>query len=278
MDLSVVGYRMEPAVVSWNASRAVLYALGVGAGSDDPRLELAFTTDDSTTVRQAVLPTFPVVLGRRIDRPLGSYDRAMTLHAELEVSALTTLPPAGSATVVAGVESIHDKGSGALVTTRTTFTDPATGRPLAETRSRAFIRGEGGFGGSRGPSPTWVEPGREPDSVVVQRTAPAQALLYRLSGDRNPLHSDPAVAARAGFEQPILHGACTYGFAARALLRAVFDSEVDLFGAMRARFAAPVLPGALLRTSIWRQDDGASFVTRDEAGRTVLDRGSVTAR
>jgi acyl dehydratase len=179
---------------------------------------------------------------------------------------------------VAAVESIQDKGSGALVTFSATFTDPATGRLLAQTRTGSFVRGEGGFGGEREPSVPWTPPDREPDVVVRQQTAVWQPLLYRLSGDRNPLHSDPEIAARGGFDRPILHGACTYGFVGRALLHAVLDSDVDRFGAMTARFAAPVYPGQELHTSIWRTDDGAVFVTRDETGRIVLGQGSLTAR
>jgi acyl dehydratase len=179
---------------------------------------------------------------------------------------------------VAAVDSIQDKGSGALVTFGATFTDPSTGRLLAETRTGSFVRGEGGFGGDRGPSTPWTAPEREPDVVVRQLTSVWQPLLYRLSGDRNPLHSDPEIAARGGFDRPILHGACTYGFVGRALLHGVLDSDVDRFGSMKARFAAPVYPGQELHTSIWRQDDGAVFVTQDETGRTVLGQGLLTER
>jgi acyl dehydratase len=278
MDMSVVGYRTEPVTVTWDSARAILYALGVGAGSEDPQRELKFTTENSVGVAQAVLPTFPMVIGRRVDRPFGDYDRARSLHAEQEIRLHESLPPDGSAEVVAAVDSIQDKGSGALVTFGATFTDPSTGRLLAETRTGSFVRGEGGFGGDRGPSTPWTAPEREPDVVVRQLTSVWQPLLYRLSGDRNPLHSDPEIAARGGFDRPILHGACTYGFVGRALLHGVLDSDVDRFGSMKARFAAPVYPGQELHTSIWRQDDGAVFVTQDETGRTVLGQGLLTER
>jgi acyl dehydratase len=278
MDMSVVGHRTEPVTVSWDPARAILYALGVGAGSEDPQRELQFTTENSVGVTQAVLPTFPMVLGRRVDRPFGDYDRARSLHAEQEIRLHETLPPDGSAEVVAAVHSIQDKGSGALVTFGSTFTDPATGRVLAETTTGSFVRGEGGFGAARPPSDPWRPPDREPDVVVRQRTAIWQPLIYRLSGDRNPLHSDPRTAARGGFDRPILHGACTYGFVGRALLHAVLGSDVDRFGSMRARFAAPVYPGQELHTAVWRTDDGAVFLTRDEAGRPVLGQGRLTGR
>src|SRR6185437_12676410 len=117
------------------------------------------------------------------------------------------------------------KGSGALVATEAVAVDAATGEPMITSRSSVFIRGEGGFGGPRGTAPDWPEPSVEPDVQVSYPTRPEQALLYRLSGDRNPLHSDPAFAARAGFPRPILHGLCTYGFAVRGLIDAVLDGD-----------------------------------------------------
>jgi acyl dehydratase len=156
--------------------------------------------------------------------------------------------------------------------------DYSSGALLAEVRTGLFIRGAGGFGGTRGETGPWQQPDRSPDHVVEYRTRPDQALLYRLSGDRNPLHSDPAYAAKAGFDRPILHGLCTFGFTGRALLHALCDSDPSGFGSMSVRFASPVLPGQTLDVLIWvTGEDEAVFQTR--VGNTVvLDRGTFTRK
>jgi acyl dehydratase len=178
--------------------------------------------------------------------------------------------------VVATVTRIADKGSGALVSTENTATDAETGALLVTTRSGVFIRGEGGFGRSGGPSAEWALPDRAPDEQVRYATRPEQALLYRLSGDRNPLHSDPAFAARGGFARPILHGLCTYGFTGRALLHALCGSDPNRFDAMSGRFTRPVLPGQELVVSIWSDTPGSAlFRTATDDGTVVIDRGRV---
>ena len=149
---------------------------------------------------------------------------------------------------------------------------------LLSSTTSAFIRGEGGFGGDRGPPDSWARPDRDPDLQVTQPTRPEQALLYRLTGDRNPLHTDPAFAARGGFATPILHGLCTYGFTGRALLHAVCGGDPARFGCMSGRFSQPVLPGETLITSIWRDDDGALFQTAKPDGTVVIDRGRMQVR
>ena len=148
------------------------------------------------------------------------------------------------------------------------------GVPYGANYNYSFMRyGEGGFGGDRGPSSSWVRPEREPDQRVEYGTRPEQALLYRLSGDHNPLHSDPTFAAGGGFERPILHGLCTYGFTGRALLHALCGSDPTRFGTMHARFTRPVLPGDTLVISMWAGADGALFQTATQDGTVVLDHG-----
>jgi acyl dehydratase len=179
------------------------------------------------------------------------------------------------------VTGIYDKGSGALVTSENVAVDANTGEKLITAASGVFIRGEGGFGGDRGPSDGWQQPQRPPDHVVVQPTRPEQALLYRLSGDRNPLHADPEFAARGGFSRPILHGLCTYGFTGRALLHTLCDSDPARFQSMSARFSRPVQPGDTLVVSIWLPSDGeytALFQTATEDGTVVIDRGRMQFR
>jgi len=177
------------------------------------------------------------------------------------------------------VTGIYDKGSGALVASENVAVDAATGAKLVTSRSGAFIRGEGGFGGERGPSDRWLRPERPPDHRVVLPTRPEQALLYRLSGDRNPLHADPKFAARGGFSRPILHGLCTYGFTGRALLHTLCGSDPAQFLSMSGRFSRPVLPGDTLVVSIWREDgDSALFQTATEDGTVVIDHGRMRLR
>jgi acyl dehydratase len=279
LNHDVIGVESEPFERSWTSRDTLLYAVGVGAGLDDPSLELPFTTENSAGVAQQVLPTFAVLAaqGARSAR-LGDFDSAMLVHAEQSFELHQPLPPAGSVRTTSKVVGIYDKGSGALVASESVAVDVATGEPLVTSRTAVFIRGEGGFGGDRGPRGDWVEPVGDPDHVVTYRTRPEQALLYRLSGDRNPLHSDPTFAARAGFPRPILHGLCTYGVTGRALLHTMADSDPARFAGMSGRFSKPVFPGQSLTVSVWRDGDTARFRTTTEDGTVVIDRGTAAVR
>lgn len=279
LDHSLAGVPGEPQERSWTATDALLYAIGVGAGLGDPLRELAFTTENSAGISQQVLPTFGVLVAQaRGGRSLGDFDRAMLVHAEQAFELHRPLPVAGTARTVSTVTGIYDKGSGALVVSEHVAVEAATGEPLVTSTSSTFIRGEGGFGGDRGGSEPWELPRRDPDLRIVQQTRPEQALLYRLSGDRNPLHSDPEFAARGGFSRPILHGLCTYGFTGRVLLHALCGSDPARFRAMSGRFSRPVLPGETLVVSAWHADGGALFQTAKEDGTVVIDRGRLSVR
>jgi acyl dehydratase len=280
LNLDAVGITGEPHSVSWTSDEAALYALGVGAGQDDALADLALTTDNSYGVEQRVLPTFGVILnqfrgGPRID--IGTFNPAMLVHAEQSVQLSAVLPPSGSIEVSTTVTGIYDKGSGGLVVYEATGRLPGSAEPLVVTRSSLFIRGEGGFG-IRGPEDAWTDPGSEPDLVLTASTRPDQALLYRLSGDHNPLHTDPAFAARAGFPRPILHGMCTYGVVGRVLLRALADGDPAQFGCMSGRFSKPVFPGEALTIRVWQREAQLLFQVVNERGDIVLDRGTVTLR
>ncbi len=279
LNHDLVGVESEPVERSWTSTDALLYAVGVGAGLDDPAAELAFTTENSEGVAQQVLPTFAVLLaqGGR-SGSLGDFDPAMLVHAEQAFELHRPLPPAGTVRVTSKVTGIYDKGSGALVVSESLAVDPASGEKMITSRSSVFIRGEGGFGGDRGPRSEWRVPERKPDHVVTYRTRPEQALIYRLSGDRNPLHSDPAFAARAGFPRPILHGLCTYGFTGRALLHTVAGSDPARFAAMSGRFSAPVFPGDALTVSMWVDGEQVWFRTTKDDGTVVIDRGEARIR
>jgi acyl dehydratase len=233
-----------------------------------------------------VLPTYAVLLAQaRTGRSLGDFDRALLVHAEQYFELHRPLPVAGTVSTTATVTGIYDKGSGALVVTENVAVDVATGETLVTSRGGTFIRGEGGFGGPRGSDQPWELPDRAPDHQIVRETRPEQALIYRLSGDRNPLHVDPKFAARGGFSQPILHGLCTYGVTGRALLRVLCDGDPARFRSMGGRFSRPVLPGEPLTVSIWRAEasaDGESetalFQTTRKDGTVVIDRGRVQFR
>jgi acyl dehydratase len=281
LNHSLVGVPGEPAERSWDSKDALLYAVGVGAGLGDPLAELEFTTENSEGIEQKVLPTYAVLIAQgRTSGNLGDFDRALLVHAEQAIELHRPLPVAGTVRTTSTVTGIYDKGSGALVVTENVAVDAATGEPLATTRSSAFIRGEGGFGGERGTDAAWDRPDREPDHQVTYQTRPEQALVYRLSGDRNPLHVDPKFAARGGFDRPILHGLCTYGVTGRALLHVLCDSEPARFRSMSGRFSRPVWPGESLTVSVWRQDgsDTALFQTTKDDGTVVIDRGRMQVR
>ena len=275
-----VGATSEPREASWDSKDCLLYALGVGAGVADPTgFELEFTTENSQDTEQRALPTFPVIIpgGGGQFAKIGSFNPAMLVHGEQTVILHAPLPVAGTVSSVTTIVGIYDKGSGAVLATETVATDTSTGSPMYTTRSSAFIRGEGGFGGERGPSGTVDFPERDPDHSVSYATRPDQALLYRLSGDRNPLHSDPKFAAMGGFDRPILHGLCSFGFTGRALLHKLCGSNPDRFGSMSARFSKPVYPGDELTISMWDTDGGALFRTSTTAG-VVIDAGQFSYR
>jgi acyl dehydratase len=280
LNHSLVGVPGEPVERSWTSTDALLYAIGVGAGLGDPLQELQFTTENTAGVQQEVLPTYGVLLAQaRGAGSIGDFDRAMLVHAEQSIELHKPLPVEGTLRTSAIVTGMYDKGSGALVETENRAVDSATGEPVVTTTSGTFIRGEGGFGGDRGTAPAWELPDRAPDQKVTVQTRPEQALLYRLSGDRNPLHADPAFAARGGFSRPILHGLCTYGFTGRVLLHEVCGSDPARFAFMSGRFSRPVLPGESLVVSIWAGEDGtAQFQTAKEDGTVVIDRGTLRHR
>ena len=274
-----VGSRSEPSRRSWTSKDCLIYALGVGAGAQDPLTELEFTTENSQDVTQRALPTTAVVLapmGAGLGT-IGTFNPVMLVHGEQSVSLAREVPVEGELEAVTEVVGIYDKGSGALVVSETTSMLVDDGQPLFTNRSSLFIRGEGGWGGDRGPSSKFAAPEREPDHEVTYPTRIDQALIYRLSGDRNPLHSDPKFAAMAGFDRPILHGLCTYGFTGRGLLHALCGGDPALFRSMTGRFSSPVFPGEALTVRIWVEGDGdAVFQTVGGDSRVVLDAGQAT--
>lgn len=243
---------------SWSATNVQLYNLALGAGSDpmDPR-ELSYVVDRTPQV----LPTFGCVAASfdAVDPPKVSWpgidiDLAKILHASERVSVPAPLPPSGRARSVSRIVGVWDKGKAAVVDLETTVTD-ADGELLWTQQRSIFARGEGGFGGERGPSGPGGPPERAPDLQVDIPVLPQQALIYRLCGDRNPLHSDPEFAAGAGFDQPILHGLCTYGMTCKAIVDAALDGDAGAVRSFGARFAGVVFPGETLRAQLWTEGD-----------------------
>jgi acyl dehydratase len=257
---------------SWSTSDVLLYHLALGAGTPPTSArELRYATEKDLQV----LPTFGIVAPTlhateppKVEVPGISIDLQTVVHGSQRIELHRPVPTDGAARASARVTGVYDKGSAAVVVTTTEVTDPA-GLPLWTATSSIFAKGAGGFGGERGPSTSNAVPDRSPDAVIVTPTVPSQALLYRLLGDRNPLHSDPEFAAAAGFPAPILHGLCTYGMVCKAVIDELLDGDVSTVTAYGVRFAGVVFPGETLRTSVWREDGKFVLVTtvdeRDDA-------------
>lgn len=266
-----VGAEGTPVKRGWVSKDALLYAVGVGAGTD----ELEYTTENTKDTPQKVLPTFAVIIGSGVMplRQIGSFNTAMMVHGEQSIELFDEIPPDGEIESTNRCVGIWDKGAAAVLEFEATAVNTETGKLLLKTHSSLFCRGEGGFGGERGPSDKIEFPARAADHEVTYETREDQALTYRLSGDRNPLHSDPSFAAMGGFERPILHGLCTWGFTGRGLLHTLCDSDSARFKAMKSRFSKPVTPGDTLTVSMWVDGNTALFQTRNQDGDVVIDQG-----
>ncbi|CRK59607.1 Enoyl-CoA hydratase [Alloactinosynnema sp. L-07] len=250
-----IGAELPGTTFTWTASDVLLYHLALGAGADptNPR-ELRYTLENDLHT----LPTFGVVApSLRVFEPPAvrfpgiSIDLAKVLHGSQGITLHAPIPVEGKAHINARITEVWDKGTAAVIVQEATAT-AADGTPLWTTRSSIFARDEGDFGGSRGPSPTKFEPAGEPDLVIDTPVLPQQALLYRLCGDRNPLHADPTFATAAGFPAPILHGLCTYGMVCKALTDTALDADPTRIHSFEARFAGVVYPGETLRTEAWQ--------------------------
>ncbi|MEU4411978.1 MaoC/PaaZ C-terminal domain-containing protein [Nocardia salmonicida] len=273
IDLATaLGAALPAREFSWTPTDVQLYHLGLGAGArpTDPA-ELAYLDDRAPQV----LPTFATVaptLGEteppRVSFPGIEIDLAKVVHGHQEVEVHKPIPATGKAVSVGRIAEIWDKGANAVIVQEHTVTG-SDGEPLWTVRSSIFAKGEGGFGGERGPSTRTELPDRAPYAELLTPTLPQQALLYRLSGDRNPLHSDPEFARGAGFPAPILHGLSTYGTVCKAITDALLDSDATRVGGFRAKFAGVLYPGETLRTKVWREADHliavVTVVERDDA-------------
>ena len=271
IDPNAVGQKGQPSKRSWNSKDALLYAVGIGAGTD----ELQYTTENTKDITQKVFPTFAVIIGGGgiPMKEVGSFNPALMVHGEQGIELLGEIPPDGEIESVGECSAIWDKGSAAVLEFTSESRDVATGQPLLRTKTSLFCRGEGGWGGDRGPSEKLEFPDRSPDKKITYSTREDQALTYRLSGDRNPLHSDPSFAALGGFDKPILHGLCTYGMTGRALLHGLCDGDASRFLSMNARFSKPVIPGDSLTVCMWVDGQKALFRTENQNNEVVIDQG-----
>jgi acyl dehydratase len=258
----------------------ILYALGVGAAQADPLAEeeLQFVYEEGLRA----LPTMAVVMGYPgfwLKDPAHGVDWRRVLHGEQSLRLFKTLPVEGDIIGVTRVDAIIDKGrdKGALLRSTREIRDAATNDLFAHVSQSTMLRGDGGFGGAAdgAPAPHPTPTDRPADQSIDVCTRTDQALLYRLSGDWNPLHADPAVARQGGFDRPILHGLCTYGVVGRAALAVLCGNDPARLKGLDVRFSSPVLPGDTLRVEFWREGSGeAAFrATAVERAVTALQNG-----
>jgi acyl dehydratase len=248
----VVGATLPETTTSWDDDDVILYHLGLGAGvpaTDPSELEYTYEGDLKVLPTFATIPPFSVMTDLSGVEGL-SFDPALVLHGEQAILLAGPIPTRGTVTNRGRIVEVFDKGKAALIIVEVESVD-AGGVTLFTNRSSVFIRGEGGFGGPSGPPAANPAPDRDPDVVVESPTLEQQALLYRLSGDKNPLHADPAFAAMGGFDRPILHGLCSYGIVCKAVVDSVLEGDVAAVSGFGVRFAGTVVPGETITTSMW---------------------------
>jgi len=259
---AAIGAELPERSFSWTSSDVLLYHLGIGAGSRagdnlDPRA-LRYTLDDDDL---QVLPSFGIVAPTfhetdppPLDLPGCDINLAQVVHGSQAISVNAPLPTSGSAVLSTRITDIWDKGKAAVIW-QEGVARSTQGEELWTVRSSIFVKGEGGWGGSRGDSTAVEIPDRKPDTDTTYDVTPQQALLYRLCGDRNPLHADPEFAHAAGFPAPILHGLCSYGIVLRTVTDDLLGGDAASVGSFTARFAGVVFPGETIRVQAWDEDD-----------------------
>jgi acyl dehydratase len=276
----VLGAELPSGTFSWDEDRVILYHLGIGAGdppTDPGELSYVYEANLKVLPTFASIVAFPTMFGLTQVDGL-DVNLAMLLHGEQDIELHGPIPTRADVTNRGRIAAVFDKGKAALVIVEVT-TESRDGERLFVNRSSLFLRGEGGFGGDPGPPPSYEAPDREPDSRIESKTLPQQALLYRLSGDKNPLHADPGFAALGGFDRPILHGLATYGIVCKAVVDSVLEGDVSNVARYQARFSGVVFPGETIVTSVWKED-GMLLVeaVTGERGGTVISNAALTVR
>ena len=275
-----LGAKISEGTYSWTKDQVILYHLGVGAGvpPTDPR-ELEYTYEKNLKV----LPSFGVIpvfgaLGGLGNVPGLQFNFAMLLHGEQDLEIHQPIPPEATVSSAGTVAGLYDKGKAALVVLEVKSKDES-GKPLFTNRFSLFLRGEGGFGGESGPKAGNLPPQREPDGVIESPTLPQQALIYRLSGDKNPLHADPEFAKLGGFDKPIIHGLCSYGIVCKAIVDHVLDGETTKVARYQVRFAGVGFPGETDLTSYWKEGDKILIQAKSkERDAPIITNAAVTVR
>ena len=277
----VLAAKFAPSTSSYEQDDVILYHLGVGAGvpTTDPN-ELEYTYEKNLKV----LPSFGVVpvfssMGASLFNVEGlKFNPAMLLHGEQDIEIHRPLPTAAQLESQVRFAGIYDKGKAALVVLEVA-TKEVGAAPLFTNRFSLFLRGEGGFGGDAGPKAGNEAPARAPDLTVESKTLPQQALLYRLSGDKNPLHADPDFAKMGGFDTPILHGLCSFGIVCKAAVDHALAGDVTKVARYQARFAGVFFPGETMVTTIWREGKQLLLASKSkERGTAVLSNAAITLR
>ena len=277
-----VGAELEETTFSWTEEDVILYNLAVGAGSppDDPsELRYAYEADLQAVPAYGTIPPFPMMMSVGTI-PGIEIELVDVLHGDQRLTLHRPIPGSGTVRQTGRVVDVYDKGKGALIVLEVVSTPAGSDEPLFTNRSGIYVRGEGGFGGDPGPSASNQAPDRAPDLVVESPTLPQQALLYRMaSGDKNPLHADPAFAAFGGFEGPIIHGLCTVCLEYYYTGTDARGGEAELVADYVARFSGHVFPGETLVTSVWDEGGRLLVAARTaERGVPVLSNSAVTVR
>ncbi len=264
---------------SYEADDVILYHLGIGAGvpQTDPN-ELEYTYEKNLKVLPSfgVIPVFGAMGGSLFNTPGLKFNPAMLLHGEQDIELHRPLPTSAKLVSESRIAGLYDKGKAALAVFEVKTSEKG-GAPLFTNRFSLFLRGEGGFGGDSGPKVGNEAPQRAPDLVVESKTLPQQALLYRLSGDKNPLHADPGFAKMGGFDVPILHGLCSFGIVCKAAVDRALGGDVARVARYQARFAGVFFPGETMVTSIWREPSKLLVAsTSKERGTAVISNAALT--
>jgi len=275
-----LGAKLGEGKYSWTKDQVILYHLGIGAGvppTDRGELEYTYEKNLKVLPSYGVIPTFGAI-GNIGAIPGLSFNFAMLLHGEQDVEIHQPIPVEATVTNAGRVAGIYDKGKAALVVLEVKTTDEA-GKPLFTNRFSLFLRGEGGFGGDSGPKAGNEAPSRAPDGVITSPTLPQQALIYRLSGDKNPLHADPDFAKMGGFDKPIIHGLCSYGIVCKAIVDKVLGGDVNKVARYQARFAGVGFPGETYLTSYWKEGDKILIQAKSkERDAAIISNAAITIR
>ena len=275
-----LGAELGEGKYTWTKDQVILYHLGVGAGvppTDRSELEYTYEKNLKVLPSYGVIPVFGA-LGGLGSVPGLSFNFAMLLHGEQDIEVHQPIPPEATVTSSGRVAEIWDKGKAALVVLEVKTRDEA-GKPLFTNRFSLFLRGEGGFGGESGPKAGNEAPTRAPDGVITSSLLPQQALIYRLSGDKNPLHADPDFAKMGGFDKPIIHGLCSYGVVCKAIVDKVLGGDVTKVARYQARFAGVGFPGETYLTSYWKEGDRILIQAKSkERDAVIISNAAITVR